>query len=124
MSSRMPNLDAPKKPAPPDWHPADVKAALEKRGWSLRRLCFANNYSASSLALALRLPWPRAEAIIAAALGLTPQEIWPSRYHDDGTPKSGRGERGLGRYKRKASRPASNHSTAGRLRNVKEKRAV
>ncbi|MKJ66728.1 transcriptional regulator, partial [Salmonella enterica] len=26
--------------------------------------------------------WPRAERIIADALGITPQEIWPSRYDD------------------------------------------
>ncbi|MGK7488223.1 helix-turn-helix domain-containing protein, partial [Salmonella enterica] len=26
--------------------------------------------------------WPRAERIIADALGITPQEIWPSRYGD------------------------------------------
>ena len=29
------------------------------------------------------------EAIIAKAVGVMPQEIWPSRYNEDGTPKRG-----------------------------------
>lgn len=71
------------------------------------------------MSMAIWRPWPKAERIIAEALGVPPEQIWPSRYHPDGSPRSGRGERGLGRYKRKASRPPSNSSTAGRPRNVK-----
>jgi Ner family transcriptional regulator len=44
------------------------------------------------------------EKHIAAAIGLRPQAIWPSRYHADGTPKSGHGERGIGRPKSKDTR--------------------
>lgn len=111
MSTSMANVDTGKKPVHLDWHPADIKAALEKRGWSLRRLSFAHRYAAQSLQAALRRPWPAAERIIAGAIGVQPQRIWPSRYRRDGTPKSGRGERGIGRYKRKGS-------TAGRISNV------
>lgn len=120
----MSNVDTAKKPASTDWHPADVKAQLEKAGWSLARLSLRNQYHRNSAAFALRRPWPAMEYIIAAAIGVAPQAIWPSRYHDDGTPKSGRGERGIGRYKRKASRPASNHSTARRRRNVESRGAI
>lgn len=63
-----------------DWHPADVKAALEKKGWSLRRLSFAHGYSANAAVLALRRPYPKMERIIAEAIGLLPSDIWPSRY--------------------------------------------
>jgi len=72
----------PLKKATPstDWHPADIQAALKKRGWSLRRLSLACGYSAGSLKAVLGKPWPRAERAIANALGMTPWDIWPSRY--------------------------------------------
>lgn len=85
----------------PDWHPADVVAALRKQGWSLRRLSREHGYSPTALANALRDPWPKAEGIIAMAIGTEPQSIWPSRYHQDGTPKSGRGQRAASRSPRK-----------------------
>jgi len=66
---------------PQDWHAADIKAALEKAGWSLRKLAFHHGFkNGSTLNLALRKPYPNAERIIARALGLAPEEIWPSRY--------------------------------------------
>lgn len=100
----MSPVDTTKKPAlSTDWHRADIKAALEKRGWSIRQLGKSHDYAGHSLAAALSKPWPRAEALIAQAIGVPPQRIWPSRYHRDGTPKSGRGERGLGRYRAKGT---------------------
>jgi len=113
----MRSVDSHKKPALPDWHRADIKAALEKKGWSLRRLSIKHGYGAGSIKLALRLPWPKAEKLIAAAISVKPQQIWPSRYHANGTPKSGRGERGLGRYRAK-------NSTSRVVRNVHEKAAA
>lgn len=65
-----------------DWHPADIKAALEKAGWSLRKLSISKGYSPDTLKKAMRAPWPRAEKIIAATIGVPPWEIWPSRYHN------------------------------------------
>lgn len=88
-----------KKSTPQDWHRADIKAALDKKGTSMAHLSREHGYSSGSLRIALRLPWPKAESIIAAAIGVPPQTIWPTRYHPDGSPKSGRGQRGLGRYK-------------------------
>ena len=67
-----------------DWHPADIKAALEKAGWSLRRLALHHRHGASTITTALRRPYQRAERLIAAAIGRRPQDIWPSRYNDDG----------------------------------------
>jgi Ner family transcriptional regulator len=70
-----------------DWHPADVLAALKKRGRSLSGLSVENGYNASAAGKALKQPWPAMELIIATALQMTPQEIWPSRYDLDGKPQ-------------------------------------
>ena len=61
-----------------DWHPADVKAALEKRGLSLRQLAIRHGYSHFQRVLTTH--WWAAEQIVAKALDLQAQEIWPSRY--------------------------------------------
>jgi Ner family transcriptional regulator len=71
---------------PEDWHPADVLAALKKRGHSLAGLSVANGYHPTAAGKALKRPWPAMEMIVATALALTPQEIWPSRYDDEGSP--------------------------------------
>lgn len=74
-----------KKSASADWHRADIKAALEKAGWTLRKLSVHYRYSVNSLRGALHFQWPEAEKIIARTIGVPPAEIWPSRYHPDGT---------------------------------------
>ncbi|WP_136414762.1 helix-turn-helix domain-containing protein [Herbaspirillum sp. ST 5-3] len=63
-----------------DWHRADVVAALHKKGWSLRELSRQSGLSDGTLKSALDRPYPKAERIIAAALGLDPRAIWPNRY--------------------------------------------
>lgn len=63
-----------------DWHRADVVAALKKAGWSVRALSMAHGLSPNTLKGALTSPYPKAEKIIADALGLAPEEIWPQRY--------------------------------------------
>lgn len=69
-----------KKPAHADWHRADVVAALHKRGWSLRELSRQNDLSPGTLKSALDAPYAKAERIIATALEMKPEEIWPERY--------------------------------------------
>lgn len=103
----MDTLNNPKKAAmntqqnakQQDWHRADIKAALEKAGWTLRKLAIARGYCPGALRNPLNVPWPKGERIIADALGTTPQAIWPTRYREDGMSKSGRNERGIGVYK-------------------------
>jgi Ner family transcriptional regulator len=68
------------EPSKTDWHPADVLAALKKRGNTLSGLSRAHGYHATAAGKALKRPWPAIEALIAAELGLTPADIWPSRY--------------------------------------------
>lgn len=83
-----------KKTSHQDWHPAEVVAAMRMKGYSLRQLALLNGYgNANSLTSALRRPYPLAEALIAEALELKPEVIWPTRYGRDGEPN--RGPRGM-----------------------------
>ena len=70
-----------------DWHPEDVKAAIRKSGITLSELSERAAYEGSATRQALRRPWPAVEGVIARRLGLQPQDIWPSRYTPDGTPR-------------------------------------
>ncbi|WP_275920554.1 helix-turn-helix domain-containing protein [Burkholderia semiarida] len=64
-----------------DWDKADIKHALEKKGWNLRQLAKRSGYSNSSaLRKAFDAPYPKVERIIADAIGVAPEVIWPSRY--------------------------------------------
>ncbi|ANQ83659.1 hypothetical protein dqs_0583 [Azoarcus olearius] len=80
---------AVKKASQKDWHSADVVCALRKAGWSLARLAAHHGYaSRSTLVHALHRKWPKGERLIAAAIGVEPETIWPSRYHADSTARS------------------------------------
>ncbi|ATZ93309.1 MULTISPECIES: helix-turn-helix transcriptional regulator [Dickeya] len=68
-----------------DWHSADIIAALRKKGTSLSAVSREAGLSSSTLANALYRPWPKGELLIANALGVKPEEIWPSRYYDPQT---------------------------------------
>ena len=74
-----------KKADPKDWHNADIKAALEKQGWSLMRLSKFCGYNGNIVKHALHKPFPAGEKFIAEAIGVHPKDIWPSRYNADGT---------------------------------------
>jgi len=75
-----------------DWHPADIKAALAKSGYTFALIARENGYKGSrSTSNVLRLQWPRMEAIVGKILDLHPMEIWPSRYDVYGNPLRSRG---------------------------------
>lgn len=65
-----------------DWHPADIIAALRKRGTTLAAVSRDAGLCSSTLANAMTRPWPKGEWLIGEALGIHPLEIWPSRYID------------------------------------------
>ncbi|QDX82360.1 Nlp family transcriptional regulator [Denitratisoma sp. DHT3] len=89
------NKTPAKKASREDWHPADIKAALHKAGWTLKNLALAYGLKDStSMSAALVRSLPANEKRIADALGLHPMEIWPSRYNEDGSLKP-RGIRAL-----------------------------
>jgi Ner family transcriptional regulator len=57
---------------------------LHKAGWSIRKLSAHHGYkSPGTLTHALNRHWPKGERLIAAALGIDPATIWPSRYPQD-----------------------------------------
>jgi Ner family transcriptional regulator len=66
------------------WHKSDIKAALEKRGLTLSALDLEHGLPDGTCSAALRKPHARGELIIAEALSLSPRQIWPNRYRDDG----------------------------------------
>ena len=76
-----------------DWHPADIKAALEKAGWSIRRLARAYGFSSTNVSAGIYRPYPKMEALIAFILNREPKEIWPSRYDSQGAPNRGSRQR-------------------------------
>lgn len=79
MSTLAPPKKQPSATAE-DWHPADVVAALRKAGWSLRGLSVHHGFSPWTLRHAQARSYPRAEALIAEAIGVKPEVIWPTRY--------------------------------------------
>lgn len=88
-----------------DWHRADIIAAVRKTGTNIQQLSQKMGYRRTTLGNALYVPCPKYERLIAEYLGVTPQTIWPSRYCSDGSAKSGRGERRIGRYNIKENIP-------------------
>lgn len=63
-----------------DWHPEDIKSAIHKRGLSFAELGRRNGYADGSLKSVLRTPCIPYQRIVADALGVSPEAIWPSRY--------------------------------------------
>lgn len=81
-----------------DMHPADIKCALEKAGWSLRQLAKINGLSPTAVGHAFRRRYPRAEKIIADALSTKPWNIWPTRYDESRNPIQERRGRPCAKY--------------------------
>ncbi|MGU9776162.1 helix-turn-helix domain-containing protein [Salmonella enterica subsp. enterica serovar 3,10:z10:-] len=64
----------------PDWHPETIKAEVHKLGLSFRVLSVRAGYKPDSLKTVLRTPCRTYQQIVADALGVPPETIWPSRY--------------------------------------------
>ena len=107
------------KKRPADWHKADIKAALEKAGWTLRKLSVYHGYSPGLLKEALRRPYPNAERLIAKAIGARPEAIWPSRYDQETRPL-----RGVGGAPTHKSGPHVKHTSHAQSRNGHESKAA
>ncbi|EGU33017.1 helix-turn-helix domain-containing protein [Vibrio scophthalmi] len=63
-----------------DWHQADIKAELEKKGLNMTELSRTAGLAEGTLRNVFRVRYPKAQKIIAGALGVSPETIWPSRY--------------------------------------------
>ena len=86
-----------------DWPAEKIKEAIYATGISLEALALKAGYSAGVCRYAIvRAGCPGADRVIAKRLGVTPHQIWPSRYHEDGR------RRTIPRLKGNASRRAAN----------------
>lgn len=75
------------KDEPSDWHPADIVAAVKKKGSSMVALSKKSGLAGSTLSNVLHRHWPKGERIVAEFVGVPAEIIWPSRYTrrtDDG----------------------------------------
>jgi len=63
-----------------DWHWADVKAALERRGESVASVARTHGLHRATLCMAKTRWSPRAQLLLAQALRMRPEQIWPQRY--------------------------------------------
>lgn len=64
-----------------------IKFQLELKGYSFASLGRETGVSRTSMSSTKRTWLFKNQKAIADKLGLTPQEIWPERYGDDGRPK-------------------------------------
>ena len=85
-----------KKTSQEDWHPADIVAALHKRGYTLRDIAREEGLNDSStLSKAMVQSYPAGERRLAKYAGVPVQDMFPTRYTTDGTkiPRGIRGDR-------------------------------
>lgn len=73
-----------------NWHPADIKAAVAKRGSNLARIAREHDIDPGTTSKALRAACYSGEQAIAAFLGIHPKVIWPTRYDERGNPRHAR----------------------------------
>jgi len=63
-----------------DWCRIDFVPPFPKRGYSIRELSIQAGLKPDTLKNVLSRAYPKAERIIADAIGVDPAQIWPSRY--------------------------------------------
>jgi Ner family transcriptional regulator len=66
------------------WHPADIVAAVRKKGSSLVKISADLGLTRSAASRALLLPHPRVNLAIAAVIGVAPHQLWPQWFDPDG----------------------------------------
>lgn len=69
------------------WHPADIRAAIIKRGGTYKSVAEAAGISGTAVQTATQANCYVGEQAIASFLQVPAHEIWPSRYDSDGLPK-------------------------------------
>ena len=69
-----------------DMEPERIVAAIHERGETLKGLSLKSGFSASAVSVALKTRSPFVQQAIADFIGLRAQDIWPSRYDENGSP--------------------------------------
>jgi Ner family transcriptional regulator len=104
--------------APPS-DPAQLRAwiryQLALRGTNLQKLAEKRELSRNAVRAALVRHYPLAERIIAAALDMKPEQIWPDRYDEFGLPLRGQIRPASGRSSKRNITPGARRAQgAGR----------
>lgn len=68
------------------WHREDIKAAVRKRGGTLRGLALENSLSPTTMSRSFRVRMPTYNGVVSEFLGLSVAELWPHWYSADGKP--------------------------------------
>ena len=68
-----------------------IKYALHCKGLTIEALARAHGADRRCVGQCLKSPLPKWERIIADALGVRPEQLWPERYGPDGKPNRKRG---------------------------------
>ncbi|WP_350146671.1 helix-turn-helix domain-containing protein [Pyruvatibacter sp.] len=67
---------------PADWQWPDVKAALEKAGSSLAQIARDSGVDITAITGVKNRHLPTSQKRIADVIGMSPRDIWPSRYQN------------------------------------------
>lgn len=66
------------------WDEWAIRAELQRRGKSFKKLAAESTFSAGSLRMALKRPSTKVNQFIATLLGVSTHELWPDWFDDDG----------------------------------------
>ena len=69
-----------------DLPPEEIKKRIRATGITLHELAIQNGFSPSAVSIVLKKRQPFVQEMVASHLGLRPQDIWPSRYDENGSP--------------------------------------
>ena len=97
-----------------------VKYQVHLQGRSMAQVAAEAGVRRQTLYQTFLLPYPRMEKIIADAVDLTPQVLFPERYDADGLPNRGKGRRCLSTTKKAKTK----NNTPPADRNVDHKEAA
>jgi Ner family transcriptional regulator len=69
-----------------DMAPEKIKKLIIATGITLSELGIQNGFSHAAVSIALRKRSPFVQEVIARKIGMRPQDVWPSRYDENGSP--------------------------------------
>lgn len=70
-------------------HKEDIKSRIRKKGTSLTALSKSWGYQRNAISVCLDRAWPKVQGLVANYIGVEAANIWPDRYHKDGTARQG-----------------------------------
>lgn len=89
------------------WDRHAIFAEIRRQYGSLKALAEAVGETKGRLSLSLLKPYPKVDRSVAKAIDVPLNELWPDRYHPDGTRK-------LAPRSRTSRRPASSRNVRGK----------